>query len=169
MYERILVPLDGSDVAEAVLPNIEDLVIRMAPKTQVEVTLLQVISTITYNVLTDDDRAQIPYSESDIKQIKQKAKRYLDKVAARMKDKGVNAKTLVTTGHAAEEIIKAADDTGANLIAISTHGRSGLKRWALGSIADKVLHESHIPVLTVRSTHEKSHGEGHLAEAFRPQ
>ena len=54
-----------------------------------------------------------------------------------------------------EEIIKAAQDTEANLIAMSTHGASGLKRWAMGSVADKVLHHSEIPVLIVRVYHEK--------------
>jgi nucleotide-binding universal stress UspA family protein len=155
MYEKILVPLDGSDVAEAILPDIEKIATRMAPNTQVEITLLQVISTLTYNVLTDDDRAQIPYSENDLRQIQETVKRYLDKIAARMSNKGLNVKTLVTSGHSADEIIKAAEDTKADLIAMSTHGRSGLRRWALGSIADKVVHESHIPVLLIRAKHEK--------------
>ena len=61
--------MDGSGVAEVALPNIEGLVIGMAPATVVEVTLLQVVSTLTYNVLTEDERVQIPYSESDMKQI----------------------------------------------------------------------------------------------------
>lgn len=155
MYEKILVPLDGSEVAEAALPNIEDLALKMAPKTEIEVTLLQVVSTITYNVLTDDVRAQIPYTESEMAQIKHKALDYLEKVAAGMRGKGIKVQTMVSAGHAAEEIIKAAYETGANLIAMSTHGRSGLKRWALGSIADKVLHESDIPTLIVRAKRDK--------------
>ena len=150
MYEKILVPLDGSGVAEAVLPNVEDLAIKMAPATSIEVTLIQVISMMTYNVLTEDEKAQVPYSEADIKQISQKAQAYLDRVAAGMKSKGIKVNTMVRTGHAAEEIIDAAHDIKANLIAMSTHGLSGLRRWAMGSIADKVLHES--PVLVVRSS-----------------
>jgi nucleotide-binding universal stress UspA family protein len=58
---------------------------------------------------------------------------------------------MVTVGHAADEIIKVAQDIKADLIAMSTHGRSGLGRWALGSITDKVLRESPVPVLTVRA------------------
>ena len=155
MYEKILVPLDGSDVAEAALPNVEDLAIRMAPGTKIEVTLLQVISNLTFNYITDDERAQLPYSPDDLKHIEQLAKKYLEKVAEKLRAKGINVKTLVIEGHAAEEIIKAADTIGANLIAMSSHGRSGLGRWALGSITDKVLHESHVPVLTVRSKHKQ--------------
>jgi nucleotide-binding universal stress UspA family protein len=151
MYEKILVPLDGSKVAEASLPNVEDLVVRMAPKTKIEVTLLQVITNLTYNVLTAEEEAQIPYNEADLKQIKQNALEYLEKIAAPLRAKRIDVKTMISVGNAAEEIIKAAQKTGANVIAMSTHGYSGIKRWALGSVADKVLHSSEIPVLTVRA------------------
>jgi len=155
MYERILVPLDGSDVAEAIIPDVEDLVLKMAPATRVEVVLLQVVSTITFNVLTDDIRAQVPYTENEMNFITQKVKEYLEKVAAPMKEKNIEVTTMVSAGHAAEEIIKAASETNADLIAMSTHGRSGLSLWALGSITDKVLRESIIPVLTIRAKHHK--------------
>ena len=151
MYEKILVPLDGSKVAEAALPNVENLVIRMAPKTKIKVTLLQVISNLTYNVLTPEELAQIPYTEADLEKIKQKSLKYLENVAATLRNNGVDVKTMIAVGHAAEEIIKAAQKTGANVIAMSTHGYSGVKRWALGSVADKVLHSSEIPVLLVRA------------------
>lgn len=151
MYEKILVPLDGSKTAEAALPNVQDLVVRMAPTTKIEITFLQVISNLTYNVLTTEEMAQIPYSESDLKQITQKALDYLEGVAGPLRAKGMNIKTMTTVGHAADEIVKAAHETGANLIAMSTHGLSGIKRWAMGSVADKVLHISDIPVLVVRA------------------
>ena len=151
MYERILVPLDGSKVAEAALPNVEDLVVRMAPGTRIEVTLLQVISNLTYNVLTPEEEAQIPYSEEELAKIKRSTLDYLEKIAAPLRAKGIDVKTRVAVGHAAEEIINAAQQTGANVIAMSTHGYSGIKRWALGSVADKVLHISEIPVLLVRA------------------
>lgn len=153
MYEKILIPLDGSNVAEAAIPNVEDLAIKMAPATQITVTLLQVISTLTYNFLTDDERAQVPYTEDEMGQIKQKALDYLETVAAKMRSKGIKVDTMVTAGHAAEGIIKVSQEIGANLIAMSTHGLSGISRWAMGSVTDKVLHESAIPVLTVRVKH----------------
>jgi len=151
MYERILVPLDGSKTGEAAIPNVEDLAVKMAPATKIEVILLQVVPMLTYNVLTEGGTAQISYSEKDMQQIKQKAKEYLDKVAERMRAKGLNARTIVVAGHAAEEIVRVALEINANIIAMSTHGLSGLKRWALGSIADKVLHISDIPVLVIRA------------------
>jgi nucleotide-binding universal stress UspA family protein len=154
MYERILVPLDGSKVGEAALPDVEVLALKIAACAQVEITLLQVISELTYDFLTEADAAQLPYNETDLKKIEQAAQRYLDRVAVGLESKGIKVKTIVKEGHAAEEIIKVARDIKADLIAMSTHGRSGLGRWALGSITDKVLSRSEIPVLTVRAKHE---------------
>jgi nucleotide-binding universal stress UspA family protein len=151
VYEKILVPLDGSKVGEAALADVEDMALKIGSCAQVEVTLLQVISELTYDFLTDAEAAQLPYDETDMKKIEQGAQRYLDKVAGRLEGKGIQVKTIIKTGHAAEQIIKVAQDIGADLIAMSTHGRSGLGRWALGSITDKVLSRSDIPVLTVRA------------------
>ena len=73
------------------------------------------------------------------------------KTGESMKKRGVTINTMVTTGNAAEEILKAADELKVELIAMSTHGRSGLRRLAFGSITDKVLHGASIPVLMVRA------------------
>ena len=151
MYERILVPLDGSKVGEAALVNVENLALKLAPCTQVEITLLQVISELTYDFLTTEKGAQLPYSDNDLVSIEKMAEKYLQDIAARLKEKGIKVKVMVVTGNAEEEIIKAAHETEADLIAMSTHGRSGIRRWALGSITDKVLHDSNIPILTVRA------------------
>jgi nucleotide-binding universal stress UspA family protein len=151
MYERILVPLDGSKVGETALSNVENLALKLSPGTDVEVTLLQVISDLTYDFLTESDAAQLPYTESDLKQIERMAQKYLDSIAAGLKSKGIRVNTIVIEGHAPDEIIKISQKINADLIAMSTHGRSGLGRWAMGSITDKVLHESKIPVLTVRA------------------
>ncbi len=151
MYERILIPLDGSKVGETALRNVEDLLVKLSPNTSVEIILLQVISDLTFDVLTDSIAAQLPYSENDIKRIKISIQEYLDKIAKALKEKGIITSTMIVEGNTAEEIIKAAQNTKADLIAMSSHGRSGFRRWALGSITDKVLHESKIPVLTVRA------------------
>ena len=156
MYEKILVPLDGSKVGEAALGDVEELALKMKPATPVEVTLLQVVTPMTYDFLTEDQDAQLPYNDLDLKKIERYAQQYLDRIASGLRSKGINVKTMVAEGHEAEEIIKAAQDTQADLIAMSTHGRSGLRRWALGSITDKVLHESDVPVLTVRAKADKA-------------
>jgi nucleotide-binding universal stress UspA family protein len=72
-------------------------------------------------------------------------------VGESIKKPGVTVNTIVSTGNASEEILKAADETKADLIAMSTHGRSGLRRLAFGSITDKVMHGSKVPVLMVRA------------------
>ena len=155
MEERILVPLDGSEVGEAVLPKLENLVINTSPKQDVKVTLLRVISKMNYNVLTEDDAAQLPISESDMKEATLEAQDYLGKVADRLRSKDITVKTMVSFGHTAEEIVKAARESKANLIAMSTHGRSGVVRWAIGSITDKVIRlEGKIPVLAVNASNK---------------
>ncbi len=155
MEKRILVPLDGTEVGEAVLSKLESLVLKDVPSTEVEVTLLRVIPIVNYNVLTTDKRAQLPYTESDQKELNQNASDYLGKVAGKLKSRGFNVKTMVKTGAAAEEIVNAAHETNASLIAMSTHGRSGVIRWAIGSVADKVIRlEGKIPVLAVHATKE---------------
>lgn len=160
MYERILVPLDGSKVGEAALPDVKNLLLKLTPGNGVEITLLQVISDLTYDFLTEDDAAQLPYNESDLKQAEGASLKYLEKIADGLRSKGLKVNTLVAVGSAAEEIIKAAQEIKADLIAMSTHGRSGLGRWALGSITDKVLRESPVPVLTVRATPVKKPDAG---------
>jgi nucleotide-binding universal stress UspA family protein len=151
MYEKILVPLDGSAVGEAALPNVEELALKLTPCSKVEVTLLQVISDLTFDFTTPAGAAQLPYNETDLKKIQAMALKYLETIAGRLKTKGISVNYMVAEGQAAEEIIKAAQKIDANLIAMSTHGRSGLGRWALGIITDKVLRESPVPVLTVRA------------------
>jgi len=151
MYERLLVPLDGSTVGEAALPYVESLASKLAPANRVEITLIQVISDLTFDFLTEQDAAQLPHPQNELEQIKSLSQAYLEKIADRLRSKGLEVKTMVTEGHAAEEILKASQQFNVDLIAMSTHGRSGLGRWAMGSITDKVLHESAIPVLTVRA------------------
>ena len=154
MYERILVPLDGSKVGEAALAHVEELVSKMAPKVKTEVILFQVISTLTHYVIAGEASVQVPYSEKEIEQIKKKAKNYLDKASEDLRSKGINVKMKVATGKAAEEIVKAADALKADLVAMSTHGRSGLSRLTFGSITDKVLRTGTVPVLVVRAPKE---------------
>jgi len=151
MYERILVPLDGSKVGEAALPYVEELVAKLALGTKVEVTLLQVISSLAHYIVAGEASAPIPYTEREIEQIKKKATDYLDKAGEGLRSKGVIVKTEVATGKAAEQIIKVTEEIKADLVAMSTHGRSGLSRWAFGSVTDKLLHAGNVPVLVVRA------------------
>ena len=154
MYERILIPLDGSKVGEAALAHIEKLVSKMTPKMQVEVTVVRVISSLSHYVIAGETSAQIPYTKQEMEQREKKIKRYLDKTTASLKSNGAIIKTKVVTGNAAEEIIKLAEEIKADLIAMSTHGRSGFSRWAFGSVTDKVLRAVNTPILVIRAPKE---------------
>ena len=153
MYERILIPLDGSQLGESALPYVEDLVSKLSPEVKVEVTLFQVVSP-THYVAAGEAGAKIAYTEKEMKQIKRKTTGYLNKAGEGLRSKGAIVKFKVGTGSAAEGIIKAADEINADWIAMSTHGRSGISRWAFGSITDKVLRGGNKPMLVVRASKE---------------
>jgi nucleotide-binding universal stress UspA family protein len=150
MFERILVPLDGSKLGEAALPHVEELVSKLSPQTKVEITLLQAVS-LTHWVIAGESTVPISYTEQELTLIKQKVSEYLNKASENLKKKGAVVNIKVSFGEAAEEIIKAESDTKADLVAMSTHGRSGLTRWAFGSVADKVLQAGSIPIILVRA------------------
>ena len=155
MYERILVPLDGSKVGEAALPYVKELVSKISPAVKVEVILLQVVSSLTHYVVAGEASAPVPYTEQEMEQIKRKAMDYLDKAGKGLKSKNVVVKSRVSVGKAADEINKAADGIDADLIAMSTHGRSGISRLAFGSVTDRVLRGGNRPILMVRAPKER--------------
>jgi nucleotide-binding universal stress UspA family protein len=151
MEERILVALDGTAAGEAILPKVDDLIFKTSPRLDAKITLIRVISKMNFNVLTNDDKAQLPITADDAAALTKEAQDYLEKIAGGMIKKGIEVKTIVTFGHAAEEIVKAARDTKAHLIAMSAHSRPGIVRWAIGSVTDKVMRlEGNIPVLAVK-------------------
>jgi len=159
MYEKIIVPLDGSKVGEAALPYVEDLVSKLSPEIEVEVTLLQVLSSVSHAVLSGPAIVDVPYTDKEIEQIKNNILDYLNKAGETLRSKGVTVTAKVAIGDTSEEIIKAAEEVNANFIAIATHGRSGLSRLAFGSITDKVLRrEGNIPIIVVRAQSQVEKG-----------
>ncbi len=155
MSERILIPLDGSKVGEAALRYVEGLVSRLSPGAKVEVTLFHVITTLKHDVVISGGGAgtiTVPYNESELNQMKVKAIEYLQDVGEGLINKGATVHFKVAIGKSpAEEIIKAEEEYNADLVAMSTHGRAGISRWALGSVTDKVLRGGQVPVLMVRA------------------
>jgi nucleotide-binding universal stress UspA family protein len=151
---KLLVPLDGSKQSETVLAHIESL----ASKLKAKVTLLHVVVP-PYHVYPVAELAgyysgggivKVPYSEKELKPLKAGAREYLQKVSSKLTGQGITTNYKVRVGHAGEEIIKTADEMGADVVAMSTHGESGFSRWEHGSIADKVLHAGNTPLLLVR-------------------
>lgn len=156
MYSKIVVPLDGSKLAESVLPHVE--VLAQGCATEV-ITLISVTEHIVGSqhlvgyaqpigpLPPPQTITSIPVS---LGRKQQQAERYLTRIANRLRKKGLKVVTAVGIGRPAEEIVKYAVENGSDLIAMASHGRSGLSRWALGSVADKVLRSSPIPVLIVK-------------------
>ena len=148
ILKEVVVPLDGSKESEAVIPYIEEL----ASKLQAKVVLLQVLA-LSYHVYAGGEVVvtRFPYTEKEMEPLKAKAKDYLEKMGSLLKAKGVITRAEVRIGDAAEEIIQLADEINADVVAMSTHGRSGLSRWAFGSVAGKVLYGGNTPILLVRT------------------
>lgn len=152
MAKKILVTLDGTKEAEAILPKLEELVLGNLRGPESEITLVRVIPIVNFNVLSEDERAQLPYTESDLKELTGEAQTYLDKMATNLRVKNFNVNTMVRVGQVANEIVKAAREISADLIAMATSGRSGIIRWAIGSVSDRVIRlEGKIPVLAVHA------------------
>lgn len=152
MYQKIVVPLDGSKTGEAALPYVEDMVSKLSPEVKVEITLLQVLSPVRPPSASGEAVADIAYTEKQTEETKKEAIDYLNKTGEALRSKGATVMAKVAIGDASEEIVKAAEEINANVIAMSTHGRSGLSRWAFGSVTDKVLRrEGKIPIVMARA------------------
>ncbi len=152
MDERILVPLDGSKVGEAALAYVEDLLSKLSPEVKAEVILFQVLSTKSVAIASEGEAVEIPYTEEQMEETLKTVINYLDKTGESLRSKGAKVTAKVAFGDASEEIIKASEEINANLIAMSTHGRTGISRWAFGSITDRVLrHGGIIPVAVVKA------------------
>jgi len=147
MYSKILVPLDSSELAECGLEQVKR---NVSPGGGSEVILLRVIEPISANDAAA--WAQAGYMLVDVQnKNKALAKEYLSKIAERLSNEGVTSRAEVIEGRAAESIIDYAEKNQIDLIIMSTHGRSGISRFAFGSVADNVASHSAIPVLVVTS------------------
>lgn len=139
---RVLVPLDGSDLAEAALEPIAAL----ADQLQAEIILLQVIEPPHYAYAEG-----YAYVTFDPESERAEAQRYLQGVADRLRAGGRNIQIETVIGYAASAIANAARDLGADLIAMASHGRGGLTRFVLGSVATGTLQRTSVPLLVLRA------------------
>jgi len=152
MDEKILIPLDGSKVGEAALPYVEELLTKLSPQVKPEIILLQVLSQSTHPIVAGGEMAVIPYNEQEMEANKENALAYLIRTGEKLEAKGATVITKVAIGDASDEIIRLAEEININMIAMSTHGRGGLSRWAFGSVTDKVLrHGGKVPILVVKA------------------
>jgi nucleotide-binding universal stress UspA family protein len=142
--QRILVPLDGSDVAEQILPS----AVSIAQAFGADMILFQVPIVYVSGSLIGE--WYLPF-QGVIATAERDAQTYLDRVACRLREQRVNVSTATQIGAVAESIIGYAEANRIDLIAMCTHGRTGRGRWTLGSVADRVLRGSSMPILLVRA------------------
>lgn len=143
MYKKILVPLDGSELAKKGLEEAE----RLAKIFDSEIILFQVVPFLP---IYGSPELVTPLIV-DEKQ-KEFAERYLSDLTEETKKKGLQVRYMVKTGQqVAVEIIDFAKENGVDLIVMCTHGRSGITRWVLGSVALKVLTRAETPILLIRA------------------
>jgi len=149
LYKKVLVPLDGSKLAECVLPHVE----RLAESGMVkEIILLRVCDSpsIVADYPETKNKTWDKHVERMTTNAQQACSLYIEDVEQSLKDKGFKVKAESSLGKPAEEIVNFANKSKVDLIIMASHGRSGVSRWAYGSVAEKVLRSSCIPVLLVK-------------------
>ena len=148
-FKRALIPLDGSLVAEAILP----VFLRLAHPLGMEVALVRVVVPTVKPVTVDEVPIQSAGAVPSIERMLEEANAYLRAVAATQAFEGLKVLTTVRSGEAPHEIIVSAREIGADVIAMTTHGRTGLKRLLFGSVAEAVLRMADIPVFMLRAAY----------------
>ena len=148
-FKRALVPLDGSMVAEAILPAF----LPLAQPLGMEVALIRVVVPTVKPVPISDVPVDVADTTPSIERLLEEADAYLRAVAVTPAFGGLKVLTSVRSGEAPQEIIAAAREIRADVIAMTTHGRSGLKRLLFGSVAEAVLRTADVPVFMLRAAH----------------
>ncbi len=143
MYKKVLVPLDGSRTAEGVLPHARAL----AYSEDAEIVLLRVAANPALEFSFSDPAT----AQSVVKDLEAQSRQYIAGVESKLKADGYRVTGVIYGGSAADTILRVADEMGADAIAMSTHGHTGPARWLLGSVANKVMRNSRVPVMLIRS------------------
>ena len=148
MYNRIMVPMDGSELAECVLPHVEALAKGCQAKEVILVRAFVPFRAVNIGGEYVQNEKEITRIDADFKA---EAQDYLEKVAERLNLSGIAARWAILTGKPSEILSEFAKADNCDLIIMATHGRSGVSRWVWGSIADRILRSACVPVLMVRA------------------
>lgn len=141
MYKKILVPLDGSPMSESVLPHAEAL----AKSEHAEIILLRVPNAPVSEYLSRDPMiAEMIHDDME-----KESEEYVHNKVTELQKENIQVTGLTKDGPVPDTILNVAEETHADIIAMSTHGRTGVSRWLMGSVADKVVHHTHIPVMLI--------------------
>ncbi len=149
MYRKVMVPLDGSELAECVLPHVESLAKSGQAGSVILVRVAESFQSQSWGEATvwmsDEEK-----KEYDVTHRKAAAS-YLDDVAARLDVAGAGVEKVVLNGGVAWTLADYANKNNVDLVVIATHGRSGVSRWVMGSVAQRLLHSICAPVMVIRS------------------
>ena len=150
MFNKMLVCLDGSPLAESVLPYVTD-------EAAFHGTQIVLFTAVSGPTIFSPGIPGVPPMPVETEGLRKQARKtetealaYLDKLAASFKKKKLRIETATAFGEAGKAIVSYADNNGVDLIALATHGRGGLGRAVFGSVADFVLHETKLPVLIIK-------------------
>jgi nucleotide-binding universal stress UspA family protein len=149
MFEKILVCLDGSGLAEQILPYAAEQARRFGS----QVTLLHVVLEpvmVSTGAAGGPEHLEKPGVLEQMKKEQQQTVTYLKRIAAHLHEQGVEVEPVLLQGSPGDAIVSYAVDNNIGLIALASHGRSGLGRAVFGSVAEYVLRNSGLPVLVVR-------------------
>ena len=141
MYKKILVPLDGSPLAEAALPHAE----AIAKSEGAEIVLLRVPMMPTTEFFAREPTLAVKIHEEE----QAEAIKYINMKVEELKKDHIKVTAVTQEGPVPDTILSVAEETHADMIAMSTHGRTGIQRWLMGSVADRVVHHAHIPVMLI--------------------
>jgi nucleotide-binding universal stress UspA family protein len=146
MFQKILVCLDGSKLAEQILPYAAEQAARFGGS----LVLLQVVSLASIPTPTGIESVPVAVPNDQLADAEAAAKDYLNGLALPLREKGMKVQCATTVGHPADSIVSYAEENRFDLVAIATHGRSGLKRLVFGSVADYVIRKSGLPILLIK-------------------
>ena len=150
MFKKILVCLDGSEIAEKIIPFVRDEALAIGSR----VILLRVVSIPSNLTLDIPGFPAVPFTRSSMpEQLKKEdniAKAYLRKVARDLREQGIKVMSKTMIGPPGPTIISYASEINVDLIAIASHGHSGLRNLLVGSVAEYVVRESALPILMIR-------------------
>jgi nucleotide-binding universal stress UspA family protein len=144
LFNKILVPLDGSETGGAAIPFVTEL----AKKLKSEITFLQIVA-MGKHVHTIGGLNYVNFRDLDLDASKTRAKEYLSGINSKLNESKISSKFEIKTGDADQEIVKYARDSKISLIALSSHGHTGIERWAYGSVTYKVLQTTDKSMLLV--------------------
>ncbi len=155
ILNKVLIPLDGSHASQAILPYVKIIMSNTSGDVEPEVTLLRVIPS-AHHVPVGEAVVTVPYTDAEISQLKGQAENYLSEVGKDLQKGDFKLHYIAVTRSisTADHILDFAIQNDINLIAMSTHGRTGISRLFLGATTDRVLHSVKIPLLLVKPTED---------------